>query len=109
MEDRKRRLDIILEPLMVVVADDDQHVGIDLHQALAQDVELMLAAGIPFLANIERVLVLEMLILAKLVELLEVVSPRLERQSLVLAINIRAQVPFMRRRRQKGPVRGAKP
>ena len=108
VENRERRLDVILEPFVVVVANDDQRIGVGLRQAFAQNVELALTARVPLLADVERVLRLEMLALAKFVELREVVGSRAESQGLVLAIDIGAQVPLVRRRRQKRPMRRAK-
>ena len=48
----------------MVVADDDEHIGIDLRDAFAEHVELVLAACIALAADVERVLRLEMLALA---------------------------------------------
>src|SRR5258707_1053368 len=109
MKDRKRRLNIIEEPLMMVVADDDEYVGIGLREALAQHIELTLTARVTLVANIDRVLVLESLALAQLIKLLEVVRAGPECQLLVLAIHVSAQIPLMRRCRQERPMRSAKP
>src|SRR5436190_6169291 len=91
VEDRERRLDVVEEPFVMVVADDDEYVGIDLRQTLAEHVELVLAARIALAADVERVLLLEMLALAELIELLEIIGARPERQRLVLAIHVGAQ------------------
>src|SRR3954452_15961755 len=101
VEDRERRLDVVQEPFVMVVADDDQHIGIDLGQPLTEHVELALTARVALAADVERVLLFEMLALAKLVELLEVIGAGAERQRLVLAIHVGAEVPLMGRRRQQ--------
>src|SRR5689334_1140624 len=109
MEDRERRLDVVEEPFVMVVADDDQYVGIDLRQTFTEHVELALAAPIALAADVEGVLLLEMLALAELIEPREIIGAGAERQRLVLAVDIGAEVPLVRRGRQERTMRRAKP
>src|SRR6185369_16885958 len=87
--------------------DDDERIGVDLRETFPEHVELTLAARVAITPDVDGVLFFEMVALAQLIELLEVVGARPERQRLVPAVNVGAQIPFMRRRCQERAVRGS--
>jgi hypothetical protein len=109
VEDRECRLDVVEEPLVVIVADDDERIGVHRVEALGDLVELRLAAIVAFLANVGRILLLELLALAQVVEALEVERAVAEGERGVLAIDVGAQVPFVCRGGQQGSMGCSKP
>src|SRR6185312_7268368 len=103
--DAESRLQLLGEPFMLIVADDDDDIGLGTGEDVAQRIELLLATIVIRLARRRRVARGEILGLAQDVELIERIIAAAKGEGLVAAIGGGAAVPFLRRRRQHRAVR----
>ena len=106
-EDAEGRLQLLGEPFMLIIADDDEDIGFGRGKDLAEGIELLLAAIVMGLSRRRGVARGKIVGLAQGIELVEAVSVAAEGEGLVAAIGCGAAISFLRRRRQHRAMRGA--